>query len=779
MAATVSVSKGVFAFKRPKVKKNEDSPEASSLNYWTQGDNEDIKLLTYKSYVTCWQKVNKLILNLQKSVHAKVFEDLVEFVKNAGESRSQEEEIDSKFRISSIKSQRDIPTACLVTGVNMPDHEAIFGSLVRMLQDGVTPHIAQLHSRNCTTVRVAAFKMISQLMGQNAVMDPDSLDEVASGPSVKRAQCNMSVLTAWYKGLVGDKTLESTPPRSSKGSPLKSPRKSMESPRKTTGSPRKNPGSPRKSIGSPRKSASSPLKSEGSPPKKMKSNGGAAVSRTQQPLVIIFEDVESFPTNVLHDLILICSEHCSELPFVFVFGVATTPAAVHRSLSQDASACIAIETFQAQPSTHYLSQVIEQVLMSEKLPFHIGGKTFKLLLDIFLYHDLSVKNFIKALQLCMIEHFMANPATFLCCIASSRSSRVKNMTPSQLDIIRKLPSFRSYVEGRPPKEQAALLLDEKVTKETIQTLLSDLDRWYKRFCCLVKVVHALTNSLPGSPLGRHVREVLITCLSQSLVETEEYKQAQKLLGLMAREELLPILREMMSVLQEYNEDEELSSLYDKLVLMMVRFTSLDQLPESVEESKEEEDAISIQASDRFQLKEKLQELAKKKAKKPNAFESLRAEFLHCLEDVFITQLQPPVKRPLHEIMFFDCSSTVKRHLIGMPRAALTTALSNPHHYLQCNCCKLEDPTSIITTMPDVSVVYKLHLECGRLINLYDWLQAFISVVDPEADTSNRKAIDQKLQARFVQGVSELQFLGFIKPTRRKTDHVARLTWGGC
>lgn len=41
--------------------------------------------------------------------------------------------------------------------------------------------------------------MISQLMGQNAVMDPDSVDEMASGPSVKRAQCNMSVLTAWYK----------------------------------------------------------------------------------------------------------------------------------------------------------------------------------------------------------------------------------------------------------------------------------------------------------------------------------------------------------------------------------------------------------------------------------------------------------------------------------------------------------------------------------------------------------------------------------------------------
>ena len=35
------------------------------------------------------------------------------------------------------------------------------------------------------------------------------------------------------------------------------------------------------------------------------------------------------------------------------------------------------------------------------------------------------------------------------------------------------------------------------------------------------------------------------------------------------------------------------------------------------------------------------------------------------------------------------------------------------------------------------------------------------------------------RARFIQAVSELQFLGFIKPTKRKTDHVARLTWGGC
>jgi len=31
----------------------------------------------------------------------------------------------------------------------------------------------------------------------------------------------------------------------------------------------------------------------------------------------------------------------------------------------------------------------------------------------------------------------------------------------------------------------------------------------------------------------------------------------------------------------------------------------------------------------------------------------------------------------------------------------------------------------------------------------------------------------------MRAVGELQFLGFIKSTKRKTDHVERLTWGPC
>jgi origin recognition complex subunit 3 len=49
--------------------------------------------------------------------------------------------------------------------------------------------------------------------------------------------------------------------------------------------------------------------------------------------------------------------------------------------------------------------------------------------------------------------------------------------------------------------------------------------------------------------------------------------------------------------------------------------------------------------------------------------------------------------------------------------------------------------------------------------------------DKEAAVGDAKKPDPLLQARFISAVAELQFLGFIGPTSKKTDHVIRLTWG--
>jgi len=49
-----------------------------------------------------------------------------------------------------------------------------------------------------------------------------------------------------------------------------------------------------------------------------------------------------------------------------------------------------------------------------------------------------------------------------------------------------------------------------------------------------------------------------------------------------------------------------------------------------------------------------------------------------------------------------------------------------------------------------------------------------------ADVKELKDTKRKLmQALFFRSITELQFMGFIKPTNRKVDHVVKLTTGSC
>lgn len=56
-------------------------------------------------------------------------------------------------------------------------------------------------------------------------------------------------------------------------------------------------------------------------------------------------------------------------------------------------------------------------------------------------------------------------------------------------------------------------------------------------------------------------------------------------------------------------------------------------------------------------------------------------------------------------------------------------------------------------MPDICIAYKLHLECGKMINLYDWLQAFLSIVDPtEVEEESKRVVNPELQYPFFNNI---------------------------
>lgn len=78
--------------------------------------------------------------------------------------------------------------------------------------------------------------------------------------------------------------------------------------------------------------------------------------------------------------------------------------------------------------------------------------------------------------------------------------------------------------------------------------------------------------------------------------------------------------------------------------------------------------------------------------------------------------------------------------------------------------------------PATAILYKLFLEAGNLVNIFDLWTAFIANLGPEHDEGD----DSERQALmlFYRGLSDLKLLGMIKQSRKKTDHLTKLAWKG-
>ena len=117
--------------------------------------------------------------------------------------------------------------------------------------------------------------------------------------------------------------------------------------------------------------------------------------------------------------------------------------------------------------------------------------------------------------------------------------------------------------------------------------------------------------------------------------------------------------------------------------------------------------------------------------------------------------------PLHEIYLFSSPGAVRyddimmmmivmmilmmmirRHLVGAPRAALHTALTDPWEYLDHKELKIADIGEISPAFPDICIGYKLHLECQKLINVYDWLLCWNTIANTGAGETEAEAPDQ-------------------------------------
>ncbi|XP_071859979.1 origin recognition complex subunit 3 isoform X2 [Bombus fervidus] len=433
------------------------------------------------------------------------------------------------------------------------------------------------------------------------------------------------------------------------------------------------------------------------------------------PLVIMITDFESSSPAVLHDFILILSSYVNSMKFVLIFGVATTLHAIHRSLTYDVTSKLNV-------------------------------------------------------QICMIQHFYANNINSLCCQPQKIKSRISSLTDEDWVEIKKLPSIEKYIKQHTNDKNKDELPNDNRFKETLTQLLNNFHQYMHRFLLILKCLHDLMSTLPNAPMGKQLREYYTKAVYMSdLRESQEYKECLQLLSFLSKKEFLEKLNSF-TIIMESSKDSIMKKVKADL---QDRIKTIEEA--SLEVASKPVDIVSTgEKLSRLQLKEKLLKMSQTQSRSP--YKVAQQDLIDYLDQkVFSVYLINPHYVPGNEIFCFNDGNLAKQHVRGSLRAAIHTGLNDPHAYLNCKCCKLENDDAIPSTLPDLSIIYKLHLESRKLINMYDWLQAFLIIVDPVGSTKEQRDVDPKLQARFTQAVAELEFLGFIKSSRQKTDHVKRLT----
>ena len=839
---TGSISKGVFAFRGASQKENETSidcdtptkrkkesknripksPRKKCKQMQIAEDDQvrsrDFKLFSaaastqindsgeqqrFENYVKIEKEATRIMRNLQNINHARIVDQVVEYVqkvKLAEKEKSDKkycqpkEEIENGFSFRESVQPSEIPTAALLTGINVPDHADFFQLLTGELKSKrVSPHVASIQAKECgTNLRQLMKVIIKQLLGiynakqKDNTSDDDTDDEEKEKPikgkirNSTRHCGSLASLRLWYENQYPS----------------------------------------------------------------------CLTSDERPPLIIVLEDFESFVPKTLQELIRNLSllldksygvNDVSEgLPFVLIFGIATTVDTIHRTLPHSITSQLAIEKFAAEPSTNLLAKVVENIIIKNPaIPFKIGGKALEHLLKTFIFTDFSVKHFVMAYKCCLLEHYSQNPASILCCeTVEETTAIIDSMSKRDINMFRNLPSFQEMLHSSPKKEpkievkeEAEIKKEDKAdfqrevsqnnfkTDKDFKTFITNkihtLKHSTETFNIFVDALYNITADLPNQPLGKNYHNVYSKAMEKSIHQDEYYRLAFSYLHLCEKSGMLKHLNKFVSCLKPFLHNTEANTAVSSAKQFIEELEKLDQLNDStkIEKSEEKKSIVSpilIKTPkgklDRSKWQELLREQAKEKEKcrqQLNPFEAIRKRVNDFYNSIFTRILSHdkkpnlpgfyPLNQVFHEVFYFvDVKSNpfnkrlkttfIDDRLHGAPRQALKTALLKPHVYLksypQLNS---ESKDYDVALLPDLCTAYKLYLENSRYINLFDWLNCWISLVTNGAEefapnSKNKIQVDHKYQARFGRCISELQFLGLIRPSKRKIDHVERLSF---
>lgn len=506
-----------------------------------------------------------------------------------------------------------------------------------------------------------------------------------------------------------------------------------------------------------------------------------------EQVIVAFQDSEAFDTGLLSDLVTLFKSWKDRISFTLLFGIATSVELFQARLPKSTSQSLHGAQFDVVQMSSVLENIFKAAVAHAANPLIIGPVLLRNMIERQQSQVAGIQIFVNSLKYVYMCHFYANPLSVLL-------SEVKPQ-PEHLEALRNLPSFRSHIEdaletGRLKHVRSMINDDAYLLAEQQRTAEKVTAQWETR----------LLKSLSLLEAGGLLKESFIATYTDALDNgIDLYSDECGVLDSikkMSPDEILSTLQRLLDTTRNGSRElgmkgwaSEDKKFIRNLSDMLERLTSLQSQSQLTGKPLRSQYTAQTKQLRTTVVAQKVQ-LSRDEttlSDEDKAFTELVDGLVGSLADE--ASCQPASAILFHELWMFGSVSPHKDVFIPRPGAIFERALSKPHDYLACACCGTADGSA--STLPATSILYHLYGEAGALVNVADLWSAFHALVgrdeDEEEDPKSRprtmstkpcqRGFDERTAlVLFYQGLAELKAMGFVKPTKKRADHIARLKW---
>ncbi|KLO06741.1 hypothetical protein SCHPADRAFT_882487 [Schizopora paradoxa] len=533
----------------------------------------------------------------------------------------------------------------------------------------------------------------------------------------------------------------------------------------------------------------------------------AAEGQTPPKLVVFINEFEDAEPSVIQDLFYICSLHIPRLPLVFVLALSSPkqPSYLHAVYPRTTLALLQLKRIASSVGSDPLQALLLKVFYdpSYEPPVHLGPATVDFLVEQYTKNSGSIEAIAGLLKLVLLQHFM-NPLTaftvddFLGEESMEDASQLLSEDTSR-------PFLRLLVGRLYHPQKSTLLLPKKKRAwpiggpqdviETVRGLRRDVlkEARLRRLAFRVFLL---------------VRDFM---LRKGFKTASDGKEGIGFLGMMsaclrggsaaAKEGNLSYLAKMTRKLSKDHLKELLQDLYQLFFNQprVIREDKADAITPVIAKWMARLDSSGTSSD----IAEDLDHT------------TIGREVGDWLLEFFDELFQAYTETNLWDIWYTGNPVAISELTNPAPRVNVIGALLNPGRYLEHTSSEDHEKQSL----PDTSLLFQRYLESGRMLNVHDWYESFAGALEadrsargsdkPSKETPSRRgralettprrrkgrgrgaspddpegsdeemdddAWKMEMHVRFLRGVQELDFMGFLKHTKRKAEHVLKTVY---